>query len=63
MELMDTSLEALIFGGPPGHLLPLPKVLHIAIQMARGLEVRGSFCRLPCHAIWQPGCVMSVIAN
>eukprot|EP00198_Chlamydomonas_reinhardtii_P005200 XP_001694536.1 predicted protein [Chlamydomonas reinhardtii] len=38
MELMDTSLEALIFGGPPGHLLPLPKVLHIAIQMARGLE-------------------------
>ncbi|KAG2455058.1 hypothetical protein HYH02_000883 [Chlamydomonas schloesseri] len=38
MEMMDTNLESLIYGGPPGHLLPLPKLLHIAIQVAQGLE-------------------------
>ncbi|KAG2431582.1 hypothetical protein HXX76_009596 [Chlamydomonas incerta] len=38
MEMMDTSLEALLYGGPPGQLLPLPTVLHIAIQVAQGLE-------------------------
>ena len=39
MELMDTSLESLIKGQMPGQLLPLPKLLHIAIQVAQGLEV------------------------
>ncbi|KAG2431583.1 hypothetical protein HXX76_009597 [Chlamydomonas incerta] len=38
MEIMDTNLEALLYGGPPGQLLPLPTVLHIAIQVAQGLE-------------------------
>ncbi|PNW84796.1 hypothetical protein CHLRE_03g159016v5 [Chlamydomonas reinhardtii] len=38
MELMDTSLESLIKGQTPGQLLPLPKLLHIAIQVAQGLE-------------------------
>ncbi|KAG2431494.1 hypothetical protein HXX76_009508 [Chlamydomonas incerta] len=38
MEMMDTNLEALLYGGPPGQLLPLPKLLHIAIQVAQGLE-------------------------
>eukprot|EP00198_Chlamydomonas_reinhardtii_P008098 XP_001697435.1 predicted protein [Chlamydomonas reinhardtii] len=38
MELMDTSLESLIKGQMPGQLLPLPKLLHIAIQVAQGLE-------------------------
>ncbi|KAG2431581.1 hypothetical protein HXX76_009595 [Chlamydomonas incerta] len=38
MEMMDTNLEALLYGGPPGQLLPLPTVLHIAIQVAQGLE-------------------------
>ncbi|KXZ44071.1 hypothetical protein GPECTOR_74g685 [Gonium pectorale] len=41
MELMDTSLERLLHGGgddgAPGALLPLPKVLHIALQVARAL--------------------------
>ncbi|KAG2431497.1 hypothetical protein HXX76_009511 [Chlamydomonas incerta] len=38
MEMMDTNLEALVFGRRPGQLLPLPKLLHIAIQVAQGLE-------------------------
>ncbi|KAG2431492.1 hypothetical protein HXX76_009506 [Chlamydomonas incerta] len=38
MEMMDTNLEALLYGGRPGQLLPLPKLLHIAIQVAQGLE-------------------------
>ncbi|KAG2440297.1 hypothetical protein HXX76_004408 [Chlamydomonas incerta] len=38
MEVMDTSLESLLYGGPPGHLLLMPKALHIAIQVAQGLE-------------------------
>ncbi|GIL51984.1 hypothetical protein Vafri_7948 [Volvox africanus] len=36
MELMDTSLERLIHG-KSGELLPLPMVLHIAADIARGL--------------------------
>ncbi|PNH12191.1 Serine/threonine-protein kinase HT1, partial [Tetrabaena socialis] len=39
MELLDTSLDSLIHGtGRRVPLLPLPKVLHIAIQVAQGLE-------------------------
>ncbi|KAG2452695.1 hypothetical protein HYH02_002927 [Chlamydomonas schloesseri] len=44
MELMECSLERLVFGGrrgppePQGQLLPLPKLLHIAIQLAQGLS-------------------------
>ncbi|PNW84404.1 hypothetical protein CHLRE_03g144264v5 [Chlamydomonas reinhardtii] len=43
MEAMETSLDKLIYGGArgsssPPQLLPLPKVLHIALQIARGLE-------------------------
>ncbi|KAG2441143.1 hypothetical protein HXX76_003995 [Chlamydomonas incerta] len=38
MELMDCSLERVLFGAGPGApLLPLPKLLHIAIQIAQGL--------------------------
>ncbi|GIL71124.1 hypothetical protein Vretimale_17913 [Volvox reticuliferus] len=37
MELMDTSLEQLIQQAP-GHLLPMSAVLHIAVDVARGLE-------------------------
>ncbi|KXZ43850.1 hypothetical protein GPECTOR_79g129 [Gonium pectorale] len=36
MELMDTSLERLVHS-KPGELLPLPTVLHIAADIARGL--------------------------
>ena len=36
MELMDTSLERLVHG-KPGELLPLPTVLHVAADIARGL--------------------------
>ncbi|PNH12208.1 putative serine/threonine-protein kinase [Tetrabaena socialis] len=39
MELLDTSLDSLIHGTDRRvPLLPLPKVLHIAIQVAQGLE-------------------------
>ncbi|KAG2443697.1 hypothetical protein HXX76_002045 [Chlamydomonas incerta] len=39
MEMMETSLEALVLGRPPGtEMLPLPTVLHIAVQVAQGLE-------------------------
>ncbi|PNH11334.1 Mitogen-activated protein kinase kinase kinase 10 [Tetrabaena socialis] len=37
MELMETSLEKLLYGNP-GQLLPLPTVLHIAVQIVQGLE-------------------------
>ncbi|GIL71128.1 hypothetical protein Vretifemale_1731 [Volvox reticuliferus] len=37
MELMDTSLEQLIRQAP-GRLLPMSAVLHIAVDVARGLE-------------------------
>ncbi|PNH04150.1 Mitogen-activated protein kinase kinase kinase 10 [Tetrabaena socialis] len=36
MECMDTSLDKLLYGR--GELLPVPLVLHIAIEIARGLE-------------------------
>ncbi|PNH02880.1 putative serine/threonine-protein kinase [Tetrabaena socialis] len=36
MELMETSLEHMVFG-TPGKLLPLPTVLHIAVQIVQGL--------------------------
>ncbi|GIL56598.1 hypothetical protein Vafri_11937, partial [Volvox africanus] len=39
MELMETSLERLLYGnGPGGALMPLEKVLHIGLQVAVGLE-------------------------
>ncbi|GIL84389.1 hypothetical protein Vretimale_15988 [Volvox reticuliferus] len=39
MELMETSLQRLVFGGSAkGLLLPLPKVLHIGCEIARALE-------------------------
>ncbi|KAG2435992.1 hypothetical protein HYH02_011705 [Chlamydomonas schloesseri] len=47
MEFMDTNLEALIYGGGPSsgrRLLPLPKLLHIAIQVAQGLEYLHPTC-------------------
>ncbi|PNH11333.1 Mitogen-activated protein kinase kinase kinase 10, partial [Tetrabaena socialis] len=37
MELMETSLERLLYGNA-GQLLPLPTVLHIAVQIVQGLE-------------------------
>ncbi|KAG2491491.1 hypothetical protein HYH03_010275 [Edaphochlamys debaryana] len=36
MELMDTSLDKVLYG-TPGALLPLTKVLHIGIQICQGL--------------------------
>ncbi|KXZ54421.1 hypothetical protein GPECTOR_5g75 [Gonium pectorale] len=39
LELMDTSLERVMYGGPKGPvLLPLETVLHIAIQVAQALS-------------------------
>ncbi|KAG2450428.1 hypothetical protein HYH02_004930 [Chlamydomonas schloesseri] len=43
LELMDTSLDKLLYGGVPGAppgggLLPLPKVLHIALQIAKAFS-------------------------
>ncbi|KXZ49016.1 hypothetical protein GPECTOR_23g105 [Gonium pectorale] len=39
MELMETSLEGLLYGSPRAErLLPLPTVLHIAVQVARALS-------------------------
>ncbi|EFJ43758.1 hypothetical protein VOLCADRAFT_96096 [Volvox carteri f. nagariensis] len=41
MELMETSLERLMYGNGgdgPGELMPLDKVLHIGLQVAAGLE-------------------------
>ncbi|KXZ46473.1 hypothetical protein GPECTOR_43g909 [Gonium pectorale] len=38
MERMETSLERLLYGGGPGHLLPMEQVLAIALDVARGLE-------------------------
>ncbi|KAG2491588.1 hypothetical protein HYH03_010155 [Edaphochlamys debaryana] len=37
MERMETSLERMLYGGPDA-LLPLPVVIHIALEVARGLE-------------------------
>ena len=37
MELMETSLESLLLRNRRAPL-PLPKVLHIAVQICRGLE-------------------------
>ncbi|KAG2491543.1 hypothetical protein HYH03_010114 [Edaphochlamys debaryana] len=37
MERMETSLERMLHGAP-GTLLPLPVVIHIALEVARGLE-------------------------
>ncbi|KXZ49395.1 hypothetical protein GPECTOR_21g621 [Gonium pectorale] len=38
MELMETSLDRFLYGeSPAGRLLPLPTVLHIALQVARAL--------------------------
>ncbi|PNH08411.1 Mitogen-activated protein kinase kinase kinase 10, partial [Tetrabaena socialis] len=42
MELMETSLEHVIFD-TPGKLLPLPTVLHIAVQIVQGLEYLHPF--------------------
>ncbi|GIL62828.1 hypothetical protein Vafri_17001 [Volvox africanus] len=38
MELMEMSLQRLVFGGPTKRLLPLPKVLHIGCEIARAME-------------------------
>ncbi|GLC76397.1 hypothetical protein PLESTF_001776100 [Pleodorina starrii] len=38
MELMETSLQRLVFKQAPGRLLPLPLVLHIGCEIARALE-------------------------
>ncbi|KAG2493123.1 hypothetical protein HYH03_008550 [Edaphochlamys debaryana] len=40
LELLDTSLDKVLYGmyGNPGGLLPLPLVLHIGLQVAKGLE-------------------------
>ncbi|GIL85727.1 hypothetical protein Vretimale_13165 [Volvox reticuliferus] len=37
LELMETSLERVIHGDPTAPLMPLPKVLHIAINVAAAL--------------------------
>ncbi|GLI66150.1 hypothetical protein VaNZ11_009831 [Volvox africanus] len=38
MELMEISLQRLVFGDPTKGLLPLPKVLHIGCEIARAME-------------------------
>ncbi|KAG2443902.1 hypothetical protein HXX76_002242 [Chlamydomonas incerta] len=38
MELMETSLEKLVYGKAPHPLMPLPQVLSIALDVAKGLE-------------------------
>ncbi|EFJ41152.1 hypothetical protein VOLCADRAFT_98940 [Volvox carteri f. nagariensis] len=37
MELMETSLQRLVFGGTKKQLLPLPMVLHIGCEIAQAL--------------------------
>ncbi|GLI70262.1 hypothetical protein VaNZ11_015111 [Volvox africanus] len=37
LELMETSLDRVIYGDPTAPLMPLPKVLHIAISVAAAL--------------------------
>ncbi|KAG2486624.1 hypothetical protein HYH03_014681 [Edaphochlamys debaryana] len=38
MELMETSLDRLLYGKPESAPLPLPTVLHISLEVAKGLE-------------------------
>ncbi|PNH05979.1 putative serine/threonine-protein kinase [Tetrabaena socialis] len=43
MELMETSLDRVLHGRPGQALMPLDKVLHIAIEIARGLAYLHPF--------------------
>ncbi|KAG2486626.1 hypothetical protein HYH03_014683 [Edaphochlamys debaryana] len=38
MELMETSLDRVLYGKPESTPLPLPTVLHISLEVAKGLE-------------------------